>query len=243
MGACMAMACTAACTVVMVACMAAACTAGCMVASMAAVFMAQAASQAVVPLLAASIMVEAASGWAAWVVCMVATVACMEAACTVDCMAVCMAQVCMVVHMAACMAAYGGLYGHGGLSSSRYGLSAEQAGTWEGLWYSPVASGPITLNLIQDPVVVSNYSGYVQLIGNATLPLLLNVTGSALNSQLSLTGTYLGTGGTITLDIAATLISSTSMQGSYTLGKLGTATGTTVVEIGTFTATLTTPII
>ncbi|MEW6378396.1 MAG: hypothetical protein AB1611_02180 [bacterium] len=128
----------------------------------------------------------------------------------------------------------GGLYGLGGL---RYGL-AEQTGTWEGLWSSGLVSGPMTLNLVSDPLF-GTLSGYVQLLGNPTLGSLVSITGSALNSQIILSGSGIGLGGmTFTIDIVGTLTTATTMDGTYTLTN-----STSLVETGSFKLSLLTPVI
>jgi hypothetical protein len=131
---------------------------------------------------------------------------------------------------------YGGLYG--GLG--RYGL-AEQTGLWTGTYSNGLTFGSMTLNLVEDPVVVGALSGYVQLLGNAVLPTLVSITGQNVNGQITLTGSNgLAGGKLVAIDIAATLISPTEIDGDYslTLTNLGT-----VPETGSFKVTLTTPVI
>ena len=154
---------------------------------------------------------------------------------------------------------YGGLYGLGlyGLGGL-YGMSdlstvalmsalsgallgstaAEQAGTWEGLWSSGLVSGPMTLNLVQDPLL-GTLSGYAQLLGNYYLGSLVSVTGSVLNNQIILSGSGVGLGTmTFTIDIVGTMTSTTTMTGTYTLTN-----STSVVETGSFNLSLLTPVI
>jgi len=127
-----------------------------------------------------------------------------------------------------------------GTTSPAAAVAAEQVGTWEGLWSNGILQGPITLNIVEDPVIPSVITGYVQLTTNPLLPAGLSVTGEVLGTQIIVNGIIPGvTGGTIELDLSALLISSTQMQGSYTLIK----NGTTVAETGTFQAVLTTPIL
>jgi len=138
---------------------------------------------------------------------------------------------------------YGGLYGssmygsslYGGLG--RYGF-AEQAGTWSGLWSSGLVSGPMSLNLVADPVL-GGLSGYAQLLGNPTLGSLVTVTGTSLNNQIIISGSGIGLGGmTFTLDIVGTLTSTTTMTGTYTL-----INSSSLVETGSFTLSLLDPVI
>ena len=127
-----------------------------------------------------------------------------------------------------------------GTTSPAVAVAAEQVGTWEGLWSNGILQGPITLNIVEDPVIPSVITGYVQLTTNPLLPAGLSVTGEVLGTQIIVNGIIPGvTGGTIELDLSALLISSTQMQGSYTLIK----NGTTVAETGTFQAVLTTPVL
>ncbi|MEW5803940.1 MAG: hypothetical protein AB1847_17735 [bacterium] len=137
------------------------------------------------------------------------------------------------------MGLYGGLYGSSlyGYGGLRYGL-AEQAGTWEGLWSSGLVSGPMTLNIVVDPVL-GGLAGYVQLLGNPTLGSLVDVTGTSLNNQIILSGSGIGLGGmTFTIDITGTLTSTTAMTGTYTL-----INSSSLVETGSFQLGLLTPVI
>ena len=133
---------------------------------------------------------------------------------------------------------YGGLYGLGG--GLRYGL-AEQAGTWEGLWWLDfISPGPMTLVLVQDPLITTSLTGTVQLLNNAVIPTIVDVTGELLNNQIILTGTGLDvTGVAVDVQIVGTLSSPTEMDGNYTIIKLPK----TVVENGAFQLTLTTPVL
>ena len=148
---------------------------------------------------------------------------------------------------------YGGLYGLSGfgglgLGSNFYGLGgglryglAEQAGTWEGLWWLNFASpGPMTLVLVQDPLIPTSITGTVQLLNNAVIPTIVDVTGELLNNQIILAGTGLDvTGVAVDVQIVGTLNSPTEMDGNYTIIKLPK----TVVENGAFQLTLTTPVL
>ncbi|MGA1868210.1 MAG: hypothetical protein ACMUJM_06650 [bacterium] len=135
---------------------------------------------------------------------------------------------------------YGGLYGNlYGLSGLRYGL-AEQTGLWQGIWSIGTASGSMTLNLVEDPAIPGVLTGYVQLIGNTTLPSLISLTGEILNDQIILTGDNgLNGGAFVVIDVSGILISPTDMEGEYILTS---GTGT-VIETGQFQVTLTTPVI
>ena len=132
----------------------------------------------------------------------------------------------------------GGLYGsslYGGLG--RYGL-AEQAGTWSGIWTSGLVSGPMTLNLVTDPIL-GTLSGYVQLLGNAYLGTLVSVTGTVLNNQIIISGSGLGLGSTnYTIDVVGTLTSTTTMTGTYTL-----INSSSIKQTGSFNLTLLTPVV
>jgi len=119
-------------------------------------------------------------------------------------------------------------------------LLAEQAGTWEGLWSTGLTSGPLTINLVEDPILLGTVTGFVQLVGNFVLPTLVEVTGEVLNNQVILTGSGLGIGSQIiTIDLVGTLLSPTEMEGNYTLIKPGPS----IREVGAFQAILTTPAI
>jgi hypothetical protein len=132
-----------------------------------------------------------------------------------------------------------GLGGLGGLSSLRYGL-AEQAGTWEGIWTTGITSGPLTINIVEDPVIGGILVGFVQLIGNVVLPTLVDVTGEIVNNQIILTGSGTGLGSQpITIDLVGTLLSPTEIEGNYTL----TQSSFSVKETGAFQATLTNPVL
>ncbi|MEW6381644.1 MAG: hypothetical protein AB1611_18860, partial [bacterium] len=130
----------------------------------------------------------------------------------------------------------GGLYGLGGL---RYGL-AEQAGTWEGLWWVVYASAnPMTLTIVQDPLIPTTLTGTVLLANNGIIPTLIDVTGQLLNNQVILTGTGLSvTATTVTVQIVGTLSSPTDMAGNYTITQ-----SKTVLETGAFQLTLTVPVV
>jgi hypothetical protein len=97
----------------------------------------------------------------------------------------------------------------------------------------------MTLNLVVDPVIPTAVSGYVQMVGNPNLGVIVDVTGEILNNQIILSGSGLGIGSqTIQLDLVCTLTSSTSMTGSYTQINSSSIIGT-----GSFTATLLPPVI
>ena len=99
----------------------------------------------------------------------------------------------------------------------------------------------MTLNLVEDPVIVGALSGYVQLVGNTVLPTLVNVSGENLNGQITLHGTNnLAGGKLVDIDILATLASTSEIEGEYTLTLPNLAT---VAETGAFQVTLTTPVI
>ena len=117
-------------------------------------------------------------------------------------------------------------------------VAAEQAGTWEGLWSSGAVSGPMTLNLIEDPIF-GTLTGFVQLLGNPTLGSLVDVTGEVLNNQIFVSGSGIGLGGmTFKIDVTGTLTSPETMTGNYTL-----INSTSVVETGSFELALIPPII
>ena len=132
---------------------------------------------------------------------------------------------------------YGGLYGLGG--GLRYGL-AEQAGTWTGSWWITYASpNPMTLTLVQDPLIPANLSGTVQLSNNAVIPVAVDVTGQILNNQILVSGTGLSVAGvTVTVQIVGTLSSTTAMTGNYTIIQ-----SKTILETGAFQLTLPAPVI
>ena len=133
----------------------------------------------------------------------------------------------------------GGLGGLGGLSSLRYAL-AEQVGTWEGLWTTGIASGPLTINIVEDPVIAGVLTGFVQLVGNAVLPTLVDVTGQIVNNQIILAGSGTGLGSQpITIDLVGTLLSPTEIKGNYTL----TQSSFSVKETEAFQAALTAPVL
>ncbi|MEW5803545.1 MAG: hypothetical protein AB1847_15740 [bacterium] len=134
---------------------------------------------------------------------------------------------------------YGGLYGSSLYGGLRYGL-AEQAGTWTGTWSTTTtksvvyATGPITLNLVLDPVLPTAVSGYVQLVGNPVLGVIVDVTGEILNNQIILSGAGLGIGSqTIQIDIVCSLTSPTDMTGTYTQ-----INSTSIIGTGSFIASL-----
>jgi len=110
-------------------------------------------------------------------------------------------------------------------------ISAEQVGTWQGLWTSSFTAGPITLNLIEDPLL-GNLTGYVQLVANPVSSAIINVVGTVLNSQIILDG--ISTNG---IQIIGTLISPTNMIGTYAFIGSGAS------DNGTFEASLLTPTI
>ncbi|MGA1874098.1 MAG: hypothetical protein ACMUIA_00660 [bacterium] len=117
-------------------------------------------------------------------------------------------------------------------------VAAEQAGTWTGVWTGDLVSGPITLNLVTDPIL-GVITGYVQLLGNPYLGSLVPVDGTVLNSQIYLDGSGLGIGSqTIKMEIIGTLTSATTMTGTYTL-----INSTSIIGTGIFSADLTTPVI
>ncbi|MGA1869330.1 MAG: hypothetical protein ACMUJM_12390 [bacterium] len=118
----------------------------------------------------------------------------------------------------------------------------EQAGTWEGFWTTGVESGPMTLNIVQDPIIKTAVYGYVQLIGNLNLPGLVEIVGEVLNNQIIASGTGVGATSSkpITIELTAILLSPTEMEGNYTLL---TSAGPSIIESGAFQATLLTPVI
>lgn len=117
-------------------------------------------------------------------------------------------------------------------------VAAEQVGTWEGLWTSGVVSGPMTLNLVEDPIL-GTLTGFVQLLGNPTLGSLTDVTGEVLNNQIYVSGSGIGLGSmTFKIDIIGTLTSPETMTGTYSI-----INSTSVVETGAFDLSLLPPII
>lgn len=117
---------------------------------------------------------------------------------------------------------------------------AEQIGLWQGLWTNGIYNSPMTLNLAQDPLTLG-LIGTAQLLNNYILGIIVNVTGTSANGQVIVSGTGLGIGSQIfELQLVGTLITTTNMQGTYTLINTSNAT---VVQSGTFNLTLTTPVI
>jgi len=135
------------------------------------------------------------------------------------------------------------LLGNTGLSGSTatpaaVAVAAEQAGTWDGLWSTGLVSGPMTLNLIEDPIF-GTLTGFVQLLGNPTLGSLVDVTGEILNNQIFVSGSGIGLGGmTFKIDVTGTLTSPETMTGNYTL-----INSSSLVETGAFELALIPPII
>ena|GEM_PF-927156 len=119
-------------------------------------------------------------------------------------------------------------------------VAAEQAGFWQGLWSNNIYSGPMTLNLVADPLTQA-LTGTAQLLTNYTLGVSVPVSGVALNGQVIVSGTGIGIGSqTFELDINGLLTSTTTMGGSYSLINLGSGA---VVETGTINLVLTTPVV
>jgi len=133
------------------------------------------------------------------------------------------------------------LLGNSGLFGSTAtiaAVAAEQVGTWKGLWNSGAVSGPMTLNLIEDPIL-GTLTGFVQLLGNPTLGSNVDVTGEVLNNQIFVSGSGLGLGGmTFKIDVIGTLTSLETMTGNYTL-----INSSSVVETGAFELSLIPPVI
>ncbi len=115
---------------------------------------------------------------------------------------------------------------------------AEQAGTWMGTWTNGLLSGPMTLNLID---ALGLISGTAQLLANPTLGSLVDVTGTAINAQITLSGTGVGLGGmSFGLDLVGILTATDTMIGTYSIINLS---GGTVVDQGRFNLVLITPVI
>lgn len=144
----------------------------------------------------------------------------------------------------------GGLYGLGGIGSLLSGVStsplnalaplfvAEQAGTWMGTWTNGLLAGQMTLNLIDALGLVT---GTAQLLGNPSLGSLVDVSGTALNAQITVSGTGLGLGGmTFELTLVGILITAEQMTGTYTIIN---TSGGSVVDEGKFDLTLIAPVI
>ena len=118
--------------------------------------------------------------------------------------------------------------------------SGEQAGLWQGLWSNNVYSGPMTMNLVADPITQA-LSGTAQLLTNYNLGVVVPVVGTALNGQVLVSGTGIGIGSqTFKLDVSGLLTSTTTMGGTYTIINLGSSA---VVETGTINLALSTPVI
>ena len=132
----------------------------------------------------------------------------------------------------------GGIYGLGGV---RYGLAvAEQAGTWEGVWSAITSSGPIILNIVEDPITPTAFTGSVQLVNNTVLPNVIPLTGNLLNNQIILSGTGLDVSGTsVEIQVVGTFVSSTEISGNYTINKIPFS----ILESGGFEVTLSTTIL
>ena len=126
------------------------------------------------------------------------------------------------------------------VSSPAAVVAAEQAGYWEGLWNNGIYTGPMTLNLIEDPLTLT-LSGNAQLIANVTLGVTVPVTGTALNGQVVVAGTGIGIGSQIfELEVVGILTSTTTMEGTFTL--LNTGSGA-VQDSGTINLVLSNPVI
>jgi len=119
-------------------------------------------------------------------------------------------------------------------------VAAEQAGYWEGLWSNGIVSGPMSLNLVEDPLTLT-LSGNAQLLTNVTLGVTVPVTGTALNGQVIVAGPGIGIGSQIfELEVVGLLTSTTTMEGTFIL--LNTGSGA-VQDSGTVTLVLTIPVI
>ncbi|MGA1795385.1 MAG: hypothetical protein ACMUIL_05930 [bacterium] len=115
---------------------------------------------------------------------------------------------------------------------------AEQAGTWMGTWTNGLLAGQMTLNLID---ALGLITGTAQLLGNPSLGSLVDVTGTALNAQITLSGTGVGLGGmTFALDLVGILVTAATMTGTYSIIN---TSGGTVVDQGRFELSLIAPII
>ena len=118
--------------------------------------------------------------------------------------------------------------------------AAEQVGYWEGLWSNGIVNGPMTLNLVEDPLTLT-LSGNAQLLTNITLGVNVPVIGTALNGQVIVSGTGIGIGSQIfELEVVGLLSSPTTMEGTFTL--LNTGSGA-VQESGTVALVLANPVI
>jgi len=96
----------------------------------------------------------------------------------------------------------------------------------------------MTLNLIDALGLVT---GTAQLLGNPSLGSLVDVSGTALNAQITVSGTGLGLGGmTFELTLVGILITAEQMTGTYTIIN---TSGGSVVDEGRFDLTLIAPVI
>jgi len=119
-------------------------------------------------------------------------------------------------------------------------VAAEQAGLWQGLWSNNVYSGPMTLNLVEDPVTLA-LSGIAQLLTNYNLGVSVPVVGTALNGQVLVSGTGIGIGSQVfELDVNGLMTSTTTMSGTYTIINLGSSA---IAETGNINLVLSTPVI
>jgi len=161
------------------------------------------------------------------------------------------------------MGLYGGLHGIGGLGGlpgGLYGLGgmgtpfsnvfaspmttlaplfiAEQTGTWMGTWTNGLLAGQMTLNLID---ALGLITGTAQLLGNPSLGSLVDVSGTVLNAQITVSGTGLGLGGmTFELALVGILLTAEQMTGTYSIIN---TSGGSLVDQGKFNLALIAPVI
>lgn len=100
---------------------------------------------------------------------------------------------------------------------------AEQVGTWVGEWIavdsaaSGILAGPMTLDIVEDPFIPGNVSGFAVLELNAFLGAGVNLNGTASNNIVALQGSVQTTFGPkpLTVDIICTINTPTHMSGTY----------------------------
>lgn len=105
---------------------------------------------------------------------------------------------------------------------------------------TPSSPGPMILTIVQDPLITTSLTGTVQLLNNAVLPGIVDISGELLNNQILLLGAGVDvTGAAVEIQIVGTLNSTNEMDGNYTITRLPK----TIVEAGAFQLTLTTPVL
>jgi hypothetical protein len=107
-----------------------------------------------------------------------------------------------------------------------------------GIWTNGLLSGEMTLNLVD---ALGLITGTAQLLGNPTLGSLVDITGTEINAQITVSGTGVGLGGmNFGLDLVGILTATDTMTGTYSIINLS---GGTVVDQGRFNLVLIAPVI